>query len=147
MDSIVISIGGSVLFSGEVNEIFFKKLNTLLQSLTENYRIYLVVGGGKKARKLIKKGRRESLSEEELDQIGIEVTRENAEALADKLENTNIIIPKSTDEAKKMPNKIVVMGGTTPGHSTDMVGAELAEKTNSKKLITVSYTHLTLPTN
>ena len=135
MESIVISIGGSVLFSGEVNDIFFKKLNILLQNLTKKYKIYLVVGGGKKARKLIKKGRDQGLSEEELDQIGIDVTRENAEALSDKLENSNIIIPRSTDEAKNISEKIVVMGGTTPGHSTDMVGAELAEKTNSSKLI------------
>jgi uridylate kinase len=135
MESIVISIGGSVLFSGEVNDIFFKKLNILLQNLTKKYKIYLVVGGGKKARKLIKKGREQGLSEEELDQIGIDVTRENAESLSDKLENSNIIIPKSTDEAKNISEKIVVMGGTTPGHSTDMVGAELAEKTNSSKLV------------
>jgi uridylate kinase len=27
------------------------------------------------------------------------------------------------------------MGGTNPGHSTDMVGAELAEKTNASKFI------------
>jgi len=135
MESIVISIGGSVLFSGEVDEIFFKKLNLLLQSLTEKYKIYLVVGGGKKARKLIKKGREQGLSEEELDLIGIDVTRENAEALSDKLDNSNIIIPNSTDDAKKMSEKIIVMGGTTPGHSTDMVGAELAEKTIASKFI------------
>ena len=135
MESIVISIGGSVLFSGEVDEIFFKKLNLLLQSLTEKYKIYLVVGGGKKARKLIKKGREQGLSEEELDLIGIDVTRENAEALSDKLDNSNIIIPNSTDDAKKMSEKIIVMGGTTPGHSTDTVGAELAEKTIASKFI------------
>ena len=159
MDSVVISIGGSVLFSGEVDEFFFKKLNILLQNLTKKYKIYLVVGGGTKARKLIKKGRVQGLSEKELDQIGIDVTRENAEALSDKLENSNIVVPKSTDEAKNLPEKVVVMGGTTPGHSTDMVGAELAEKTHSLKFIIatnvdgvydkdpVSYTHLTLPTN
>ena len=135
MDSVVISIGGSVLFSGEVDEIFFKKLNILLQNLTKKYKIYLVVGGGTKARKLIKKGRVQGLSEKELDQIGIDVTRENAEALSDKLENSNIVVPKSTDEAKNLPEKVVVMGGTTPGHSTDMVGAELAEKTHSLKFI------------
>ena len=135
MDSIVISIGGSVLFSGEVDESYFKKLNYLLQDITKKYKIYLVVGGGKKARKLIKKGREQGLSEEELDQIGIDVTIENAEALSDKLENSNIEIPKSTDEAKNMSKKIIVMGGTTPGHSTDMVGAELAEKTQSSKFI------------
>jgi len=135
MESIVIAIGGSVIFSDEINESYFLKLNNLLQSLTNKYKIYLVVGGGKKARKFIDKGRKQSLSEEELDQIGINITRENAEVLSDKLENSNVIIPKSTDEAKSLQGKIIVMGGTTPGHSTDMVGAELAQKTNASKFI------------
>ena len=135
MESIVISIGGSVLFSGEVESDFFKKLNLLLQNVSKNYKVYLVVGGGKKARKLIKEGRQKGLSEEELDKIGIGVTRENAKSLVDWLDNSNITIPKSTDEAKGMSEKIIVMGGTTPGHSTDMVGAELAEKTYASKFI------------
>ena len=135
MDVVVISIGGSVLFSNAVSQGYFLKLNSLLHALSEKYKIYMVVGGGKKARKLIKKGRDEGLSEEELDQIGIDVTRENAEALSDKLDDSNIVIPKSTDEAKTMPEKIIIMGGTTPGHSTDMVGAELAQKTNASKFI------------
>ncbi len=135
METVVISIGGSVLFSGEVENVFFKELNSILQKSSKTYRIYLVVGGGKKARKLIKEGREKNLSEEELDSIGINVTRENAKTLTDKLENSNIPIPESTDEAKNMPEKIVVMGGTTPGHSTDMVGAELAEKTCASKFI------------
>ena len=135
MESIVISIGGSVLFSGEVESDFFKKLNLLLQNISKNYKVYLVVGGGKKARKLIKEGRQKGLSEEKLDTIGIGVTRENAKSLVDLLDNSNITIPKSTDEAKGMSEKIIVMGGTTPGHSTDMVGAELAEKTCASKFI------------
>ncbi len=135
MESIVISIGGSVLFSDEVDEDFFIKLNSFLQDIIKKYKIYLVVGGGKKARKVIKKGREQGLSEEELDQIGIDVTRENAESLSDRVENSNMAIPESTDDAKAMPEQIIVMGGTTPGHSTDMVGAELAEKTQSSKLI------------
>ena len=135
MDSIVISIGGSVLFSDAVTEEYFEKLNSLLQDLSERYKIFMIVGGGKKARQLIKNGRDKGLSEEELDKIGIKVTRENAEALSNKLENANAVIPKSTDEAKIMSEKIIIMGGTTPGHSTDMVGAELAQKVSASKFI------------
>jgi len=135
MENIVISIGGSVLFSDEINENYFKNLKKLFQKLSEKYKVYLVVGGGKKARELIKQGRTQGLSEKKLDMIGITVTRENAKTLADKLQNTNKEIPESTDEAKNMDGNIVVMGGTTPGHSTDMVGAELAEKTKASKFI------------
>ena len=135
MRSIVISIGGSVLFSEKITEDFFKKLNQIIQKQSEKYKIYLVIGGGKKARQLIDQGRKKGLSEENLDEIGIKVTRENAEIIIKKLNNTNQKIPITINEAKKLENKIVIMGGTTPGHSTDMVGADLAAKTNAEKYI------------
>ena len=34
-----------------------------------------------------------------------------------------------------MKKKIIIIGGTKPGHSTDYVGAELASKINADKLI------------
>ena len=135
MEEIVIAIGGSVLFSDKVNEDFFEEFKNLLEKLSKKYKFYLVVGGGKKARQLIKQGREQGFSEEKLDIIGINVTRENAKALSDILENSNKVIPESTDEAKNMPDKIVIMGGTTPGHSTDMAAAELAYKTHALKFI------------
>jgi uridylate kinase len=135
MENIVISIGGSVILSDDADASYFNNLNKLLQKFISKYKIFLIVGGGKKARKLIKQGREQGLSEKELDQIGINITRENVKILTDKIENTNSKIPESTDKAKTMDEKIVIMGGTTPGHSTDMVGAELAEKTEAIKYI------------
>lgn len=135
MQTIVISIGGSVLFPENIDERFFEKLIKLFEKLSKKYKIYLVVGGGKTARKYIKLGRTLGLNEIKLDEIGIKVTRINAEILANLLGNSNKIIPCTTDEAKKMTDEIIIMGGTTPGHSTDMVGAELAQITHSSKFI------------
>ena len=135
MQTIVISMGGSVLFPENIDERFFEKLIKLFEKLSKKYKIYLIVGGGKTARKYIKLGRTLGLNEIKLDEIGIKVTRINAEILSNLLGNSNQKIPCTTDEAKKMTNEIVIMGGTTPGHSTDMVGAELAQKTHSSKFI------------
>jgi uridylate kinase len=135
MQTIVISIGGSVLFPEDIDAHFFEKLTKLFEKLSKKYKIYLVVGGGKTARKYIKLGRTLGLNETKLDEIGIEVTRINAEILASLLGNSNQKIPCTTDEAKKMTDEIIVMGGTTPGHSTDMVGAELAYKTHASMFI------------
>jgi len=135
MQTIVISMGGSVLFPENIDERFFEKLIKLFEKLSKKYKIYLIVGGGKTARKYIKLGRTLGLNEIKLDEIGIKVTRINAEILSNLLGNSNQKIPCNTDEAKKMTNEIVIMGGTTPGHSTDMVGAELAQKTHSSKFI------------
>ena len=135
METIVISIGGSVILSEGADVSFFNKLKTLLEKLTKNFKIYLVVGGGKTARTYIKLGRKLNFEEEFLDEMGIDVTRANAKLLTNIIGISNKEIPATTDEAKKIDEPIVVMGGTTTGHSTDMVGAELAEKTNASKFI------------
>ena len=128
MKNIVISIGGSVILSKEADTVFLKNLSNLLTKLSKQHKIFIIVGGGSAARKYIKLGRELDFTEETLDQIGIDITRVNARILTNLLEESNKEIPHTTDEAEKLNNPIVVMGGTTPGHSTDMVGAELAEK-------------------
>jgi len=128
MNSIVISIGGSVILSKEADVSYLKELSNLLQKITKNYQIFIIVGGGSVARRYIKLGRELDFDEETLDQIGIDITRVNARILANIFKKSNKEIPKTTDEAKNIDKPIVVMGGTTPGHSTDMVGAELFEK-------------------
>lgn len=135
MKSIVLSIGGSVILSEEADVSFFRKLASLLKKMSNNFKIFIVVGGGNVARKYIKLGRDLKLQEKALDSIGIYVTRVNAKILTNKLEDSNKEIPYTTNEAINLDNQIVVMGGTTPGHSTDMVGAEIAEKTNADLFI------------
>lgn len=135
MESIVIGLGGSVILSEDITASYFKNLTNLLKELAKNYKIYLVIGGGKTARTYIKLGRELNLDEETLDQIGIEITRLNAKLIANIIGISNKYIPQTTDQAINVKKQVVVMGGTTPGHSTDMVGAELAEKINASKYI------------
>lgn len=135
MEKIVLSIGGSVLFSGEEKTSFLKEFTKLLNKLNKKYKLFIVVGGGKTARYYIQAGRKLQLDEKTLDQIGIDVTRINAKFLTKLLKNSNQNIPSNIEEATKIKKDIVVMGGTNPGHSTDMVGAKLAEKINADKFI------------
>jgi len=135
METIVISIGGSVFLSEDIDKTYFEGLIKLLKKRSQKYKIFIVVGGGNTARVYIKLGRSLNFSEEQLDEIGIDITRINAKLLSDLIDISNKKIPNTTNDAKKMENDIVIMGGTTPGHSTDMVAAELAEKTNASKFI------------
>lgn len=128
MKSIVISIGGSVILSEENNVSYLDKLALLLKKISKQHRLFIVVGGGNVARKYIKLGRELGFDELTLDSLGIDITRVNAKLLTNHLEESNRDIPNTTEEAKNINKPIVVMGGTNPGHSTDMVGAELAEK-------------------
>lgn len=135
MKSIVISIGGSVILSEEADVSFLRKLASLLKKISKQYKIFIIVGGGKIARDYIKLGRELNFDEKTLDSIGIDITRVNAALFTNIISESNKKIPCSTDEAEAMDNPIVVMGGTTPGHSTDMVGAELAERVGADLFI------------
>lgn len=135
MDTIVISLGGSVIFSEEGSASYIKDLAKILHRLSTSVHFALVIGGGATARSYIKRGRSLGLSETQLDQIGIAITRINAQFFSCFFPYKNIPIPVSTDDALGVSNPIVIMGGTTPGHSTDMVGAELAVKTKALQFI------------
>ena len=135
MESIVISIGGSVILAEEADVSFLRKLVNLLKKFSKQYKIYVIVGGGKIARTYIKKGRELNLDEDTLDEVGIEITRVNAKLQTSTIGISNGDIPLTTDEAERIDKPIVIMGGTVPGHSTDLVGAELSEKTKANKFI------------
>jgi uridylate kinase len=135
METIVLSIGGSVILSEDADVSFFKKLINLLKKLSKRYKIYIVVGGGKVARSYIKLGRKLNLDENTLDELGIEITRVNAKLLTNIIGISNKEIPFTIENAKKINKPIIIMGGTIPGHSTDMVGAELAEKVKADEFI------------
>jgi uridylate kinase len=135
MKTVVVSIGGSVVLSDEPDALFLTKLTTLLKKISKEYRLFVIVGGGKIARRYIQLGRELGFDEDTLDLIGIDVTRVNARIITTLLEVSNTEIPHTTREALQFNLPIVVMGGTEPKHSTDTVGAELAEKTHAVRFV------------
>ena len=135
MQNVVISIGGSVILSKEADISFLEKLANLLKKLSKQYKIFIIVGGGKIARTYTKLGRELKFDEKILDEIGIDITRVNAKLLTNIIKISSEEIPSTTDKAKNIDKPIVIMGGTTSGHSTDMVGAELAEKVKADRFI------------
>jgi uridylate kinase len=135
MDSVVVSVGGSVVLSDEANIDFLKRLAVLLKKIGRQYRLFVIVGGGTIARRYIQLGRELGFDEDTLDLIGIDVTRVNARIITNLLGVSNKEIPRTTDEALDLDFPIVVMGGTDPKHSTDTVGAELAEKTHAIRFV------------
>jgi uridylate kinase len=135
MKTVVVSIGGSVVLSDEADAFFLKKLTDLFKKISKEYKLFVIVGGGKIARRYIQLGRELGFDEDTLDLIGIDVTRVNARIITNLLGVSNKEIPHTTDEAIKIDKQIVVMGGTDPKHSTDLVGAELAQKTRAVRFV------------
>lgn len=135
MQSIVLSLGGSVILSDEADSVYLKRLAQLLKKISTHYKLFIIVGGGKIARQYIQVGRTLGFTEQQLDQLGIDVTRVNARILAYLLNCPLNDVPTSTDTAIAVDASIVVMGGTTPDHSTDFVAAEIAKKTGAVRFV------------
>jgi uridylate kinase len=134
-EHLIISLGGSVVQSDDIDQTFFHEFNEFIHSLTKEWKIFLVIGGGKTARTYINLGRKQGFSETDLDWLGILATRINATFLQKLLLPQQTKIPVTIEEALDCHESIVIMGGTNPGHSTDYVGANLASKTHAKMYI------------
>ncbi len=136
---VTINFGGSILNPDEIDVEVIKTISkTLKQLKKEGHEILVVTGGGRTARRYIQAGKELGISHKDLDIIGIAVTRLNAQLLISSL--GEIAEEKPTENFEKanrstFKNKIPVMGGTKPGHTTDAVAAKLAETSDSKMLI------------
>lgn len=126
----VINLGGSVLAPSLKKENFKKYADVLREIAEEKEQLFIVTGGGVKAREYIGVARDLGANEAVCDKIGIDVTRLNARLLISALEGE--AYPDPPENYKEAENamaleKIIVMGGVIPGQSTDAVATILAE--------------------
>jgi len=138
MEPVVLSLGGSVLVRDQDDTKYIKELAKVLVEVSATRKLYVVTGGGRIARFYINSGRELGADETSLDEMGIEVTRLNARLLMIALgDHATHIPPKSYDEAVSAAktHSIVVMGGVSPGITTDAVSALLAERAKASWLV------------
>ncbi len=137
METVVISIGGSVILP-DLDTARIKKFADMLVSLRKKkIKAYVVVGGGKGARDYIQVARNLGANDAECDEVGIAFTRLNARLLIAALgDNAQREPALSLEEAGRIRDgRVIVMGGTHIGHTTDAVAALLAEYLRSDLLI------------
>jgi uridylate kinase len=131
---LVYSLGGSILAGRDAQQL--REYARALKDLAEEHKIFVVVGGGRIAREYIGKARALGASELFCDQIGIGATKLNAMLLVAALgDAAPQEIPASYSEAAESSHRIVVMGGLSPGQTTDAVSAMLAERVHADRLI------------
>jgi len=134
---IVVSIGGSVLIENTDPERV-DAFASVLNDIAPNNSIFVVVGGGETARKYISIGRALGANEAICDRIGIDVTRLNAYLLILALRGAaypEVLRTYQDALVAEREKKIVVMGGVSPGYTTDAVSAILAEYVGADLLI------------
>ncbi len=137
MKKVVISLGGSILIP-TLEEHTVKEYVPVLRKIAKQHRLFVVVGGGGEARRYIAIMRDLGIDEGTSDEIGILITRLNATMLIAALgDDAYPKVAESHAEAKKFAEtgKIVVMGGITPGQTTDAVAAVLAERVGAAVFI------------
>ena len=140
MKKIVISLGGSLFAKEEMDLGYLKKFRELIVENSKKYKFYIVTGGGNMCR--IYQGYAKKLSKassDDLDWIGIAVTRTNAmvfKSMFGKLADSEIFLTPS--EAAKSKARVVVGGGWKPGWSTDYVAVEIAKLVKADAVINLS---------
>ena len=137
MNSVVISLGGSIISKERLNLKLMEEFSETMKSISTYDKFGIVVGGGKLARTYISDLKKYNVNDNILDEIGINATRINALAMTTFFDDVNSKIPTNINDAAEMIHnyRYVVMGGTEPGHTTDTVSTLLAERIGSKVLI------------
>jgi len=137
MQTIVISLGGSMINPGKINLKFLKALKEVIYQHSKENKIVIVTGGGKTARDYI--SALEGKTRLEKDLIGIDCTRLNARLIASYL-GANKTIPIKLKEVKPLLKKhrIVICGGLEPGKTSDGTTAEIARDVKADILINMT---------
>jgi uridylate kinase len=129
----VLVIGGSVLFDNNreiQSDLLYKYVREIDRH--KNKIDVVVTGGGSIAREYIRVGRDFGLCDDELDRIGINVTRANARLISELLPDAHLIYNLGEIESS---SKISVIGGTKPSQTTDTVGAKACNIVDSDELL------------
>jgi uridylate kinase len=135
---VIVSIGGSVLAPDLDSDRVDAHADVIDGLVDEGHEVATVVGGGGVARRYIGTARDLGATEYDLDSLGIDVTRLNARLLIAALDRAAIPEPAKSHEAARASlrrGEVAVMGGTTPGHTTDAVAALLAEMVDADLLV------------
>lgn len=139
MSTIVISLGGSVLCpDGRGIDVRYAK--DFLRTITRNHHRFIVVcGGGTTARSYSENLK--GFTRQATDRICIAVTKLHARCLYEVAVHEGIKAQLVETPQQMMPNTtLTILGGTTPGHTTDFVAVQAAQHNNASCLINISNT-------
>jgi uridylate kinase len=130
---VILKVGGSSLGTRKLDLKKVEKTCSTIKDLKKQGPLGVVVGAGRMAGGYVETARAMGVSEYQLDWLSIDVSRLNAKLLARPI-GYHEKIPETIDSAARFLRHegFVVMGGTTPGHTTNAVAAMLAEETGSR---------------
>jgi len=142
-ETIVISVGGSLIVPDQIDTTFLKKLKTfVLNEIERGKRFTIITGGGKTARRYQDAARKVStLTDEDLDWLGLHATRLNGHLLRTIFRDVaHPEIIKNPDDVLDVPKDapLIVAAGYRPGASTDLRAVQIAHHLKATRVINLS---------
>lgn len=139
-ETIVLSLGGSIIVPDTVDHEFIAKFRDMVLShVKDGKRFMIITGGGKVCRRYQSAGKELGMSEEDLDWVGIEVTKLNAYFMRHvfkDIAHEEIVTDPSVISG--IYSDIVIGAGWKPGCSTDLDTVLVAEQIGAKKIANLS---------
>ena len=141
METVVISLGGSVLAPSVIDTGFLKRFRKLILGFA-NKRFVIICGGGKTAREYMNAASKVvKLTHDDLDWLGIHATRLNAQLLRNIFRGYAYqkVIRNPTEKIRAR-ERVIIAAGWKPGHSTDYIAVMLAKNFGTKAVINITNT-------
>lgn len=142
-ETIVMSVGGSLIVPDQIDTLFLSSLKKLIETQTANGRRFIIIaGGGKTARRYQDAAAAvASMENEDLDWLGLHATRLNGHLLLTVFRNlAHRVMVTNPDDVLDMPAdaQLIIAAGYRPGASTDLRAIQIADRVGAKKVINLS---------
>ena len=145
-DTVVMSVGGSLIVPDQVDTKFLTNFKKVVEKETTEYgrHFIIIAGGGRTARKYQDAARGVTkLTNEDLDWLGLHATRLNGHLLRTIFRDlAHPAIITNPDDILDVPKDapVVVAAGYRPGSSTDLRAIQIAERVDASAVINLSDT-------
>ncbi len=145
VETIIISLGGSVMAPSQIDVNFLHGFRQLILKFAhDGYRFVVICGGGKTAREYQNAARQVvNAVPEDLDWLGIHATRLNAHLMRTifrEIAHPQLIKNPNQKIKLKDSERMVVAAGWKPGRSTDYIAVLLAKSLGAKTVINITNT-------
>jgi len=142
-ETIIISLGGSLIVPEEVDVEFLKSFKALiLEHVAKGKKFVIICGGGKINKKYNEAAKKIATpTDENLDWIGIAALKLNAELVRVVFADyANVKVVDNLSNKFSFEKSIVIGSAYEPGKSSDWDATEAARTVGSKKIINLSNT-------
>ena len=142
-ETIVMSVGGSLIVPDEIDTRFLSSLKDLIiEETAKGRRFIIITGGGKTSRRYVDAATTiTKLDMEDQDWLGIHSTRLNGHLLRTIFrDQAHPVMVTNPDDILDVPvdASLVIGAGYRPGSSSDLQAVRIAERVHAAKMINLS---------